>query len=258
MVKRISKNKKSQKKRSQARKQNRKVSTTQSRRRSRKVSMTRSRRRSRKVSNKKKRSSKRSRKVVKKISKRQRRSRRRSRKQKQRGGAEVLGLAIRPWTPSESKRWSESTEQEKRDELRRLKTTITMNADEQDIIAEQISHINASLPSDAGESELSKSSAAIPFDSDGNLEDLTKKAVGAVGDTPADHSSKRPRKALTSPPNLDRANRKRLTQKGDKNVTKSADATVRAKTIASRSVDPQECFYIKRGEDGNSVEVTRV
>ena len=219
MVKRISKNKKSQKKRSQARKQNRKVSTTQSRRRSRKVSMTRSRRRSRKVSNKKKRSSKRSRKVVKKISKRQRRSRRRSRKQKQRGGAaEVLGLAIRPWTKNESESWSKSTEQEKRDELRRLKGTITIGADEQAIITEQIRNINALLPYDAGGSSESANDDWFP--GDGDMEKLAQ-----------------------------------ATGEGGKTATKSA-AAVSAKTIASGSVDPQKCFNIET--DGNSVKVTPV
>jgi hypothetical protein len=265
MVKRISKNKKSQKTRSQARKQNRKVSATRSRRRSRKVSTTRSRRRSRKVSNKKKRSSKRSRKVVKKISKRQRRSRRRSRKQKQRGGS------TKPWTKDEYKKWSESTtEQEKRNELYRLNAIIPLDATEKDNIDTRISTING-LPYDAGGSS---ENASYEFPGDGAMEKWAIEAEDKKGgttqaksphtvgdllelsDTPADHRSKQPRKAPTPPPNLDRANRKRLTQKGDKNVTKSADATVRAKTIASRSVDPQECFNIER--DGNSVKVTRV
>ena len=250
MVKRISKNKKSQKKRSQARKQNRKVSTTQSRRRSRKVSMTRSRRRSRKVSNKKKRSSKRSRKVVKKISKRQRRSRRRSRKQKQRGGAVLTDEEINRWKTGK-------TEQEFNSELKRLQDLLTQMSD---------------APPDSTTTDDNEIIRTNTVNRKDQIEDIKKTRtfnsdvgalqIGNLLELPAGHSSNptpQRRKAIPPPPQLRRDNRKRLTQrqnKGDKTATKIATAAVRATKAASVPVDPQECFDIER--DGNSVTVTRV
>ena len=279
MVKRISKNKKSQ---------NSKVSKTRSRRRSRKVSKTRSRRRSRKVSNKKKRSSKRSRKVVKKISKRQRRSRRRSRrrKQKQRGGA-TSAVDPKSFTEMVMKQYSNSVSDMGPHEKNEWETNKTMNDFDTEIkrlsddfieLSEEakiVSNPELMKANETGRqalinrskelleikgrrfSQTEQSLSPLPSHTTGDLLELsTSSAATPVANVASGSDTPNPKAKVKTAVTATVLGDATVAPTAADTIVPSAAAAVPAKTIASRSVDP-ECFTVTKGSNG-SVTVLKV